>query len=123
MISYWQKLLRLSCLVTYVLSCSRAHVLTCPTCSRASRAFCPTYFRASRALCFMCLVPYVASCLALYEPFLLRYPFVVYLCTLCSNITFYALAFPCFTLLFFCLFSTCDFRGEFSKLKTNIVFQ
>ena len=41
--------------------------------------------------------------------------------TLCPNITFCALEFPCLTLLFFCLFANCDFFGEFTKVKTNIV--
>ena len=43
--------------------------------------------------------------------------------TLCPNITFCALEFLCFTLLFFCLFANCDFLEEFTKVKTNIVCQ
>ena len=41
--------------------------------------------------------------------------------TLCSIFTSCALDFSCISLIFFCLFATCDFLVEFTKVKANIV--
>ena len=93
-----------TCLVSYVLSCLTcllSYVLSCPKCSCNSRALvptvllCPTFLKAylplapcalrptcscvSRTSCLTCLVLYVDSCLALYEPFFLTYPIVLHL--------------------------------------------
>ena len=56
----------LRALLSYVPRAIRALI---PYVSRVLRALVPHIPRASRALCFTCLVPYVASCLALYESF------------------------------------------------------
>ena len=90
-------LLCTTCLVPYVLSCPTYH-----TCSHASRDFDPMWLRASR---FMSL-------------FSLRTLLSCTLLILCPNNTFWTLEFPCLTLLFFCLFATCDFLGgNLLKLK------
>ena len=110
-------------------TCSCVLRASCPTCSRASHTSCLRWFRTSHALCFTCFVTYVASCLGpmwpyashFISPFSLRTLLSRTLSTLCPNITFCALEFPCFTLLFFYLFATCEFLVEFTKVKTNIV--
>ena len=77
-----------TCLVPYMLSCPTCLVscraprasccmYSCASC--VSCASCPTWSCASDSLCFRCLIPYVASCLALYELFFLTYPLVSYL--------------------------------------------
>ena len=104
-------------------TCSRGPRPSCHTCSFASRAYCPLCSSASRALCLTCLVPYVASCFAFYEPFLLTTVFHHILYTLCPNIIFCALEFPCITVQFFCSFAAYDFLGKLTKVKTNIVSQ
>ena len=92
----------------------RAPVLHVPF---AIGIFVPHVLCASRALCPMW--PHASHFM---RPFSLGTLLSCTLCALCSNITFYALEFPCFALLFSCLFATCNFWGVFSKLKTNIVF-
>ena len=107
----------LCALVSYV---PRALRSSCPMCSLDSRASCHV-LACSRALCFTCPVPYIASCLVVYESFFLRTLFSRTLRTLWPNITFCVLEFLSFMLLFFCLFVTCYFRGELTKFTTNIV--
>ena len=80
------------------------------------RFLCALLSHMLRALCLLvspCLVPSVFSCFM--SPFSLHTLFVpCTLNTLCANITFCALEFPCHTLLFFYSFSTCEFSlGNF----------
>ena len=118
--------------------CSCALRASCPTCSRASRVLCPMCFRAhravvfyvsrasrtsyptcscvSRASCFICLVP--CALWALFSYVLYCFVRCILIAYLCSNITCFALEFPCIKLLFFCSFATCDFfGGNLLKLK------
>ena len=101
-----------TCLVSYVLSCLKclvSYVLSCFLCSCVSRR-----------LYFACLVFYVVSCLTFTSLFSLHTLLPRTLPTLCPNMTFCAVEFPCFTLQFF-LFAIFDFLVEIAKLKTNIV--
>ena len=87
---------------------SCALVLLYPTRSRAIHASCHMYSLASRASCLTCsstscLVPFVASWLALFEPSFFPYPTVYVL------IPYVPIP--------------CDFWGEFTKVKANIVCQ
>ena len=129
-------------------TCSRALRNSFPTCSHALRASCPIYSRVPRALCFTsshmwphasrfmspffltCFVPhilscptcfvfhlepYVAWCLALYEPF---FP---YLPNCHVTYVLYVLITPIYAPIF--LFNCyLWFLGEFTKVKTNIVW-
>ena len=103
----------LRALVSYVLRVLRAPVLHIP---RALRGLVPHMLCASRASWPM--RPHASHFIS---PFSLRTLLSRTLSTLCPNITFCALEFPCFTLLFFYLFATCEFLVEFTKAKTNIV--
>ena len=110
--------LRVSCL-----TCSRVLRASNPTCSCAPRVSCNMCCCVSPASCFTCLVSCVDSCLALYETFFLRTLLFRNLHTLCPNITFCVLEFPCITLLFFCWFAACDFFEEiYRTVKTNLLF-
>ena len=86
----------LCALVSYMLRASLLSVL---------RALCPMCTHALWAL--FCYVP-LAPCT---------------LSSLYANITFCALEFLYLTLLFFCSFRICDFVGEFTQVRTNIVCQ
>ena len=126
--------------------CSRASRASCLTCSCVLRALVPRALGALVPYVLLCptsLVPYMLSyltCSSAYilctsrnscpiwsqdwrfmSPFSLRTLLSRTLRILCPNITYCALEFPCFTLLFFCLSATCDFLREFTKVKTNIV--
>ena len=119
------RVLRASCS-----TCCRASPASCTTCSRALRALMPQVPRTLRAfvptvlLYPTYLVPYVLLCLhalcsmwpralRFMSPFSLRTLLFRTLRTLCPNFTFFALEFPCITLLFLCSFATCDFFEEF----------
>ena len=88
--------------VPHVLRAPVLHVL-CPLWPRGLRYSSPLFFRT-----------------LLFTYSYLTYP---YLATLCSIFTSCALDFSCILLIFFCLFATCDFLGEFTKVKANIVCQ
>ena len=129
MCSRCSRALRVSCLcalvphVSCVLRVLVPYVLSCPTClvrhvsrvidglvlhvphvlrapvfqlPRTTRASCSKWPRASRFMSPSSL------CTLLFHT----------LRTLCPNIAFCALEFPCIMLLFFCSFATCDFFSE-----------
>ena len=87
-------------------------VLSWPTCltSHVTRALRAPGFHVSRASCAWCSI--WPRALYFISPFFLRTLLFRTLCTLCPNITFFALEFPCTTLLFFYSFATCDFFWE-----------
>ena len=89
------------------LACSCASHASCPMCSRApvppvSCASCPT---CSHALWALFMSPYGA----------LRILVPRTLSTLCANIAFYVLEFPCLTLLIFRSLHNCDFFGIYTS--------
>ena len=132
-------------------TCSRVPRALLPYVSHALRALVPYVTRALRALvpyvlsypkCPTCLMSHVPGALRALVPHTLRVPvFHVSqasrfkssfslrtllfrtLRILYPSVTFCALEFPCFTLLFFCSFVTSVFLDEFTKVKTNIVCQ
>ena len=61
----------------------------------------------------------------IHEQSLLKYESYVLSCplVLSCHTRLFALDFSCISLIFFCLFATCDFLGEFTKVKANIVCQ
>ena len=119
---------------------------SCPTCSRALRALVDYVSRVLHALvphvpyvlsyltclvlymllCFTCLVLYMPSAQRFMSPFSLRTLLSRILSTLCPNVTFNVLEFPCIALLFFYLFANCDFIWEMqfpsNTLKCRLVF-
>ena len=117
------KLCALRALVPYVPRVPRALL---PYVSHALRALVPHVTRALRAL-----VPHTLRVPVFHVPqasrfkssFSLRTLLFRTLRILYPSVTFCALEFPCFTLLFFCSFVTSIFLDEFTKVKTNIVCQ
>ena len=114
------KLRALRALAPYLPRAPRA---SSPTCSRVHRALVPYVPLAPRTLCRTCSCVSRASssmwphALRFMCPFSLRTLLFRTLRTVCPNITFFALEFPCITLLFFCSFATCDFFWKFTKVK------
>ena len=99
--------------------CFRALRGSCRTCSRALRNSFPTCFVPHILSCPTCFVfhlePYVAWCLALYEPF---FP---YLPNCHVTYVLYVLITPIYAPIF--LFNCYLWLlGEFTKVKTNIVW-
>ena len=117
---------------------SRALLALCPRYSRMSCASCLACSYDTRAFSPACLVhhvPHTIPAFVPHVPFVLRafcamclralwalFPYVTLIPrsfhTLCANIIFCALAFPCLKLLFFCSSPTFDFFGEFTKVRT-----
>lgn len=103
-----------------------------PMCSRALLAYFPPCFLVSCALCPACSLASRASWLTYIVPsmhsfFMSSFPLCTLqlphtLSTLCANITLCALEFRRLPLLFFHSFLTCDFLGEFTQFRTNIVY-
>ena len=113
----------LMCLVHYVFSCplcasylACSHISSglCFASSCTSRASYPVCSRAFHASCLICVVPCVHSCFM--SPFPLSTPIASYLNYSTANIIFCVLEFPCFKVLFFLSFPSCNFFGKFTQV-------